>query len=247
MPEILLENITKTYVSDFRRRKKTAVDGVSLSIDKGDSFGIIGRNGAGKSSIIKMVLGFTTPDSGRIMISGKSPSDPGSRRRLGYLPENPFFYHNLTPMELLMFSCSASGVDRREALTRIDTLLHATGIYDERNHKLGTFSKGMIQRAGICFALVHDPDVIIFDEPMSGLDPCGRKMVIDLVTELKQSRKTIMFCSHILNDVERICDRVGIMDKGKLKKVFTRDQIREKSSGSENLEEVFLHTINRAR
>ena len=241
-----MENITKTYVSDFTRRKKTAVDNVSFSIDRGDSFGIIGRNGAGKSSIIKMVLGFITPDSGRILISGKTPSDPDSRLRLGYLPENPYFYHNLTPMELLMFSCSASGIDKGKALSRIESLLHTTGIYSERNHKLRTFSKGMIQRTGICFALVHDPDVIILDEPMSGLDPCGRKMVIDIITELKQSGKTIMFCSHILNDVERICDRVGIMDKGKLKKVFTHDQIQEKSCDSENLEQVFFHTIKEA-
>ena len=245
MSEISIKKISKTYVSEFRRKKKTAVDTISLSIDKAEVFGIIGVNGAGKSTIIKMIMGFITPDSGRILVSGKSPSDPGSRCKIGYLPENPYFYDNLTAREVLMFSCRASGLDKRTADKHIKILLTRVGLYAEQNQKLRTFSKGMIQRAGICFALVHDPDIIILDEPMSGLDPLGRKMVIDLIEDLKKRGKTVLFCSHILNDVERICDRVGIMDSGSLEKIYTKNEILETADAVNNLEEIFLKTINR--
>ena len=245
MPEILIKNISKTYISDFKRKKKTAVDNISLSIDKAEVFGIIGVNGAGKSTIIKMIMGFIAPDSGQILVSGKSPSDPESRRRIGYLPENPYFYENLTARELLMFSCQTSGIDKKTSDKHIGILLKQVGLYAEQNQKLKTFSKGMIQRAGICFALVHDPDIIIFDEPMSGLDPLGRKMVIDLIEDLKKRGKTVLFCSHILNDVERICDRVGIMDSGSLEKIYTKNEILETADAVNNLEKIFLKTIDR--
>ena len=246
MSEIFIKNISKTYVSDFKRKKKIAVDTVSLSIDRAETFGIIGANGAGKSTVIKMIMGFITPDSGQILVSGKTPSDPDSRRRIGYLPENPYFYDNLTAREVLTFSCRASGLDKKTSDRQIDRLLKKVGLYDEQHQKLRTFSKGMTQRAGICFALVHDPDIILLDEPMSGLDPLGRKMVIDLIDDLKKRGKTVLFCSHILNDVERICDRVGIMDKGCLKKVHTKDEILETADAVNNLEDIFLNTIGRA-
>jgi len=245
MLEILIKNISKIYFSEFKRKKKIAVDTVSLSIDKAEVFGIIGVNGAGKSTIIKMIMGFIRPDSGQIFVSGKSPSDPDSRRRVGYLPENPYFYDNLTAREVLMFSCQASGLDKQTADKRIKILLKQVGLYDEQHQKLRTFSKGMTQRAGICFALVHDPDIIILDEPMSGLDPLGRKIVIDLIDDLKKRGKTVLFCSHILNDVERICDRVGIMDGGSLEKIYTKDEILETADAVNNLEEIFLKTIGR--
>ena len=245
MVKIELNNISKTYVSEFRRRKKRAVDGVSLSIEPTDSFGIIGVNGAGKSTIIKMIMGFISPDSGRIRISGKPPSDPDSRCSIGYLPENPYFYDNLTPKELLMFSCRASGLDRKTAEHRIDLLLDQVGLRAEKDRKLRTFSKGMTQRAGICFALVHDPEIVILDEPMSGLDPLGRHMVIGLIQDLKKRGKTVLFCSHILNDVERICDRVGVMDSGNLKRIYTRKEILENDGPEASLEDLFLTTINR--
>lgn len=246
MPEILIKNISKTYVSEFKRKKKTAVDNISLSIDKTEVFGIIGVNGAGKSTIIKMLMGFITPDSGQILISGKISSDPDSRFKIGYLPENPYFYDNLTAKELLMFSCQASGLDKKTADKRIKILLNRVGLYAEKNQKLRTFSKGMTQRAGICFALVHDPDIIILDEPMSGLDPLGRRMVIDLIEDLKKGGKTVLFCSHILNDVERICDRVAIMDGGSLKRIYTRDRdVKSIDYATNHMEEIFLKTIGR--
>lgn len=239
MPEIFINNISKTYISDFKRKKKIAVKNVSLAIDSAEVLGIVGRNGAGKSTIIKMIMGFIRPDKGDIIIDGKKPSDPDSRLNLGYLPENPYFYDNLSTEELLKFSSYASGLDKKTAEKRIKILLEQVGLYSERKQKLRTYSKGMTQRAGISFALVHDPDIILFDEPMSGLDPFGRKMVIDLIKDLKKRGKTVLFCSHILNDVERICDRVAIMDSGKLKGIFAAQEILEK----EGMEELFLKVV----
>lgn len=219
-------------------KKKGAVTNLSLEIDSGEIFGVIGANGAGKSTVIKMIQGFIRPDKGEILIDNKNPFDPVSRLNMGYLPENPYFYTNLTALELLRFSTSASGVPKRLAEQRITSLLKTVDLYSFRKQRLKTFSKGMIQRAGICFALVHDPKVVVLDEPMSGLDPLGRKMVIDLIHTLRAQGKTILFCSHILNDVERICDRVAIMDKGCLKQIFTKQDL-----GTKTMEEVFLSTI----
>ena len=238
MAIIALKNVSKAYASGFLMKKKRAVTNLSLEIDSGEIFGVIGANGAGKSTVIKMIQGFIRPDKGEILIDNKKPFDPVSRLNMGYLPENPYFYTNLTALELLRFSTCASGVPKRLAEERITSLLKRVDLYSFRKQRLKTFSKGMIQRAGICFALVHDPQVVVLDEPMSGLDPLGRKMVIDLIQNLRIQGKTILFCSHILNDVERICDRVAIMDKGCLKQIFTKQDL-----GSKTMEEVFLSTI----
>lgn len=233
-----LKNITKSYRSNFLRNKQKAVEKISLSILEGEIFGIIGANGAGKSTLIKMIQGFIRPDEGEIRIKGKHPFDPAARLEMGYLPENPYFYTNLTVAELLRFSTQASGVEKQLAEKRIKNLLQTVDLYEFKNQKLRTFSKGMTQRAGICFALVHDPEIIVLDEPMSGLDPLGRKMVIDLILGLQKKGKTILFCSHILNDVERICDRVAVMDKGNLKKILSKEDL-----GTDSMEDLFLATI----
>jgi len=235
---IVLKNITKSYTTDFLRKKQKAVNDISLDIQQGEIFGIIGANGAGKSTIIKMIMGFIRPDEGEVFIENKNPVDPQSRLNMGYLPENPYFYNNLTVLELLRFSTAASGVPKSLAEERIASLLKTVDLYSARKQRLKTYSKGMVQRAGICFSLVHDPKIVVLDEPMSGLDPLGRKMVIDLVLDLKARGKTILFCSHILNDVERICDRVAIMDKGHLKRMFSKNDL-----GAETMEEIFLNTI----
>ncbi len=239
MSTIIINSIYKSFVSGLRRKRIIAVEDVSFSIKSGDVYGIIGRNGAGKSSILKMLLGFIKPDSGKISIYGKPPIDPSSRQKIGYLPENPYFYDHLTAEELLNFSTSASGINRNIAKSNIDNLLKRVGLFEVKKQRLRTYSKGMTQRAGLCFALVHDPEIVILDEPMSGLDPLGRKMVIELINDLKNRGKTILFCSHILNDVERICDQVAVMDKGKLLAVFTKDQI---TSG---MEDMFFNVIGR--
>lgn len=239
MTKIRISDVSKTYRSDFRRVKKHTVKNISIEIEPSEVFGIIGRNGAGKSTTIKMIMGFIKPDKGEIIIDEKVPSDPDSRLDVGYLPENPYFYDNLTAEELLKFSSHSSGLNKQETKKRMDLLLNQVELYPVRKQKLRSFSKGMTQRAGICFALVHDPDIIILDEPMSGLDPFGRKMVIDLIIDLKKKGKTILFCSHILNDVERICDRVAIMDSGRMKGIFTKKQIIENNG----MEELFLKMI----
>ncbi len=238
MPIIIeIENISREFISGFKRKKTPAVTNVSLQIQKGEIFGIVGVNGAGKSTVLKMLLGFIPPDSGEILILGKSPKDPNSRKKIGYLPENPYFYDHLSANELLKFSSTASGLDKSTTVINSEKLLKQVGLFNVKNQKLRTYSKGMTQRAGLCFALVHDPEIVILDEPMSGLDPLGRKMVIDLISDLKKQGKTILFCSHILNDVERICDRVAVMDQGKLKTIFAKDQIQS------GMEEIFLKTI----
>ncbi len=238
---ITIESLSKTYTSGMMRKKKNAVSDVTLSIESGTVFGIIGVNGAGKSSILKMILGFIRPDAGgTIRIAGKKPEDPASRQYIGYLPENPYFYDHLTAEELLTFSAASSRTPLITMRENIDELLKQTGLYEVRKNKLRTYSKGMTQRAGICFALVHDPDIVILDEPMSGLDPLGRKMVIDLIGDLKKKGKTILFCSHILNDVERVCDQIAIMHQGQLKGLFKKDQIQS------GIEDLFLKTIGHA-
>lgn len=240
MSLITIESLTKTYISGMKRKKKTAVSDVTFSIEPGTVFGIIGVNGAGKSTILKMLLGFIRPDAGAIHIAGKKPENPASRRHMGYLPENPYFYDHLTTEELLTFSAKASDTPLSKMKENMDTLLKRTGLFEVRKNKLRTYSKGMTQRAGLCFALVHDPEIVILDEPMSGLDPLGRKMVIDLIGDLKGKGKTILFCSHILNDVERVCDQIAIMDQGQLKGIFNKDHIQT------GIEDLFLKTIGHA-
>lgn len=238
MSTITIHSVYKSFKSGLKS-KKIAVSDVSLSIESGDVYGIVGRNGAGKSTILKMILGFIKPDSGIITVSGISPDNPNSRQNIGYLPENPYFYDNLTAKELLNFSVAASELDAKQREKNIDDMLSRVGLLEVKNNKLRTYSKGMTQRAGLCFALVHNPEIVILDEPMSGLDPFGRKMVIDLINDLKSQGKTILFCSHILNDVERVCDRVAVMDKGELKAVFTKSQI------ATGMEDIFLNTIGK--
>lgn len=237
MPIIEIKSISKTYRSGLRKTGKKAVMDVTFSVEPGDVFGIIGRNGAGKSSILKMILGFVRPDAGTIHISGKPPFDPESRKHMGYLPENPYFYDHLSAWELIQFSARASGMALPTAKQHSEILLKRVGLFDVRKKKLRSYSKGMTQRAGLCFALVHDPDIIILDEPMSGLDPLGRKMVIDLIHDLKEKGKTVLFCSHILSDVERICDSIAIMDAGRLKTILKKEDIHT------GVEDIFLKTI----
>lgn len=247
---IQFNNIHKSFTSSFLRKKVRAVIDLNLVIERGEVIGIVGPNGAGKSTLLKMLMGFLRPDRGGITLLGTSPVNPEVRFKTGYLPENPYYYDHLSAEELMRFSARTSGMERQETETNIDRLLMLMGLEQARRRRLRTYSKGMTQRAGICFALVHDPQVLILDEPMSGLDPIGRKQVVDLVLDLKKEGKTILFCSHILNDVERLCDRTAIMADGRLRRIMTRQDLEKYeitdigvAGPSNTLERVFFDTI----
>ncbi len=215
---IVFDRVTKNYPDAFRK-KRTAVDTLSLTIGSGESFGFLGPNGAGKSTAIKILLNLIFPTSGRALMLGRSVNDKAVRGRVGYLPENPNFYDYLTPQELLRFGGETSGMTQVHITERSNALLDLVDLAHVKHQRLRTFSKGMLQRAGVALALVNNPDVVIFDEPMSGLDPLGRRLMADIIRRLKQEGKTVFFSSHILHDVEDLCDRVGIIVQGRLRRV----------------------------
>ena len=217
---IRFSNVTKTYNPGLFKKKVRAVTDLNLEVSPGEVFGLIGPNGAGKSSTIRLLLGLTRPDCGQVTFREKPLKVANLQAEIGYLPENPYLYDHLTLSELLWFCGKTSGLPARTISLRSGELTEKLGLSAVRKRPLRTFSKGMLQRAGICFAMLHDPPVVILDEPMSGLDPIGRKMVFDLVMELKGAGKTIFFCSHILSDVERLCDRIGIMVQGRLVGIY---------------------------
>lgn len=225
MVEIEYRDVAKTYKQGIFKRNIAAVSDLNLTICRGEVFGLIGPNGAGKSTTIRMLLGLISPDRGSIQYRGGSLAETDFKKNLGYLPENPYLYDHLTLAELLNFCARVSSLEEQTAESRGHELLERLGLLTEQHRPLRTFSKGMLQRAAICFALLHDPALLILDEPMSGLDPIGRKMVVDLVLELKTAGKTIFFCSHILSDVERLCDRIGLMVGGRLVKEFERKDL----------------------
>lgn len=219
---ISYSNVYKTYLPGLFKKRIQAVSGLSFDLQQGEVFGLIGPNGAGKSTAIRMLLGLIRPDSGSILYKGGSLHEEVIQYDVGYLPENPYLYDHLSLRELLIFCGRSSGLDAAAISERGTELMTKLSLLEAQKRPLRTFSKGMLQRAGICFALLHDPSIVVLDEPMSGLDPIGRKMVFDLVMELKGKGKTIFFCSHILNDVERLCDRIGLMDRGRLVRLFQR-------------------------
>jgi ABC-2 type transport system ATP-binding protein len=241
MNEIQLENISKTYNPGLLKKKVNAVNNLSFDVRQGEVFGLIGPNGAGKSTTIRMLLGLIRPDAGGILFRGKPLGEVGIQKVTGYLPENPYLYDHLHLFELLNFCGRTSGLDNAVIAERGQLLMTKLNLLEVQKRPLRTFSKGMLQRAGICFALLHDPAIIVLDEPMSGLDPIGRKMVFDLVMELKGEGKTIFFCSHILNDVERLCDRIGLMHQGRLVRSFDHSDLSRPDGNK-----VILETENLA-
>lgn len=220
MIELAVQEVSKTYNPGLLKKKIQAVRNLSFEVANGEVLGLIGPNGAGKSTTIRLLLGLTRPDQGNILFRGQPVSEVPLQGHIGYLPENPYLYDHLSLDELLRFCGRASGLETAQTQRNGEILLEKLDLRGSRKRPLRTFSKGMLQRAGICFALLHDPPMIILDEPMSGLDPIGRKMVFDLVMELKERGKTIFFCSHILSDVERLCDRIGLMNQGSLVRQF---------------------------
>ena len=216
-PAIRIEELTKDYAIGFwRRRPYRALDRLTLDIGQGEVFGFLGPNGAGKTTTLKLLMQLIYPTSGRAEILGRPVGDIASRRRIGYLPENPSFYDYLTAEELLGYFGPLFGYGAAERRRRVSALLDRVGIGSERKLQLRKFSKGMIQRVGIAQALLNDPDVIFLDEPMSGLDPLGRRDVRSLILELRDQGRTVFFSSHILADAEALCRRVAVVAGGRL-------------------------------
>ncbi len=211
-----IQDLAKTYHVGVRRRLVTALDGLHLRVEEGSISGFVGPNGAGKTTTIKILVGLIGPSRGTASIFGRPISDPASRTVVGYLPENPSFHEFLRPLEVLDLLGRLSGLSGGELRRRSDEVLELVGLSHARDLTVRKFSKGMVQRLGLAQAILHDPPLLILDEPMSGLDPIGRKDVRDLIVALRRRGKTIFFSTHILNDVETICDRVGMVLKGRL-------------------------------
>src|ERR1017187_1574016 len=217
MLAIEIKGLTKDYKLGFwRDRSRRALDNLDLNVGSGEVFGLLGHNGAGKTTTLKILFRLVFPTSGTARILGKEINEVAIHRRVGYLPENPYFYDHLTPEELLSYSGRLFGLAKDDLRRRINELIERVGLADSRNVAIRKFSKGMVQRVGIAQALVNDPDVVFLDEPMSGLDPLGRREVRDLVLQLREEKKTVFFSTHILSDAEVLCDRVAILNHGKL-------------------------------
>jgi len=214
---IRIEELTKDYAVGFwRKRPYRALDRLSLSIETGEVFGFLGPNGAGKTTTLKLLMQLIFPTSGRAEILGSPVGNVAMRRRIGYLPENPTFYDYLTAEELLEYFARLFGIGAADRKKRVSGILDRVGIAGERRLQLRKFSKGMIQRVGIAQALINDPEVIFLDEPMSGLDPLGRRDVRTLILELRDQGRTVFFSSHILADAEALCSRVAVVAGGQL-------------------------------
>ena len=213
---IRTQHLSKTFRVGFWARKVRAVRDLSLDVTAGEIFGLLGPNGAGKTTAIKMMLGFVKPGAGSASIDGHPAGSLAARRVLGYLPENPALYEFLTGVEYLRFAGRLVGLGRRESRARADRLLEEVGLAGRADRAIRRFSKGMVQRLALAQALIGDPKIVVLDEPMSGLDPIGRKDVRDLIFRLRAEGRTVLFSTHILSDVEAICDRVGIMIDGRL-------------------------------
>src|SRR5262249_21343983 len=209
--------LTKDYALGFwRTRPYRALDRLTLAVEPGEVFGFLGPNGAGKTTTLKLLMQLVYPTSGRAEILGRPAGDLDARRRLGYLPENPYFYDHLTAEELLNYFAALFGITGAARRARVNDLLDEVGIGAERRLQLRKFSKGMLQRVGLAQALVNEPDLVILDEPMSGPDPPGRRDVRSLILRLRDRGCTVFFSSHVLSDAEALCNRVAILAKGRL-------------------------------
>ena len=215
-PAVQIEGITKTFPVPLRRQRVLAVKNLSLSVQPGEVYGLLGPNGCGKSTTLKILLGLVTPNSGRALIFGQDSREYRSRRDVGFLPENPYFYKFLTAAETLAFYGKICGLSGKILTTRIDELIELVGLRDARDRRVGGFSKGMLQRIGLAQALIQDPGLVVLDEPTAGVDPAGSHQIRDLILDLKKRGKTVLLTSHLLEQVQEICDRVGIMARGEM-------------------------------
>ena len=215
-PAVQIENISKFFPVPLRRQRVQAVKNLSLVVEPGQVYGLLGPNGCGKSTTLKILLGLVTPNSGRALVFGKDSREYRSRRDVGFLPENPYFHKFLTAAELLSFHGKICGLSGKKLTARIDELIDLVGLRDARDRRVGGFSKGMLQRIGLAQALIQDPGLIVLDEPTAGVDPAGSHQIRDLILDLKKRGKTVLLTSHLLEQVQEICDRVGIMARGEM-------------------------------
>ena len=243
MPIIEMDSLGKIYKTEFSRKKVYALTDLSLDVNEGEVFGFLGPNGAGKSTTIKMLIDLIRPTSGQLKIAGKEASDMKVKRLIGYLPENPYFYDHLSAKELLKFGGRSCNMDSALIKSRSDSLLEQLELTEAMKRPLRSYSKGMVQRAGLALALIHDPQILILDEPMSGLDPTGRRKVFDLILRLKDDGKTIFFSSHILHDIERLCDRAAILVNGRLSRLV---DVKEDLSTGQTMEDLFMEEVGKA-
>ncbi len=230
------DGLKKTFHIGFMRKKVTAVQDATFDVHRGEVFGLVGHNGAGKTTTMKMLLGLIAPDAGSATLLGRSIGSAKSREGVGFLPGPPHFFERLKPAELLQYFGALSGLERRALKRQIPELIALVGLTDAQQKQLRKFSKGMLQRIGLAQALLGDPELIIMDEPMGGLDPAGRKDVRDIIFSLKERGKTVLFSSHILSDVEQTCDRIAIIIDGAVTDVGRISEITE--AGSEHVEVV---------
>ncbi|HOV73839.1 MAG TPA: ABC transporter ATP-binding protein [Candidatus Hydrogenedentes bacterium] len=225
MNAISARGLTKIYPRQLGRKAVPSLDHLDLDVGENEVFGFIGRNGAGKTTTIKLICGLIFPTAGEVKILGRVARDPGARRAIGYLPENPYYYEYLTPVETLDFYGQLNGLDASGRLREWDKLSELLDLRDIARERIRGFSKGMRQRLAFAVALVGDPRILILDEPMSGLDPIGRRATRELILRLKAEKKTVFFSTHVLSDVEQICDRVGVLVKGRLKAQGRLDEL----------------------
>jgi ABC-2 type transport system ATP-binding protein len=224
--------LEKTYLAGFwRKHPKTALKPLTLTVPDGEVFGYLGPNGAGKTTTLKLLMGLIFPSGGSAKVLGADWRDPRVKAQIGFLPEQPYFYDYLTANELLDYYAQLSSVDARERRRRISAVLSRVGLAESGHTQLRKFSKGMLQRVGIAQAIVHDPKLVFLDEPMSGLDPVGRREVRDLIQSLKDEGKTVFFSTHILSDAEALCDRVAVLHKGELRGVGVVQDLLARFSG----------------
>ena len=232
MAAIEILGLEKTYMVGFwRKRPKRALQPLHLTVEDGEIFGFLGPNGAGKTTTLKMLMGLVFPTGGTARILGKDWTDPGVKAQIGFLPEQPYFYDYLTAQELLNYYGQLSGMAAKDRKARVGEVLQRVGLTDIQGLQLRKFSKGMLQRVGIAQAILHNPKLVFLDEPMSGLDPLGRREVRDLILQLQQEGKTVFFSTHILSDAEALCDRVAIIHKGELRGVGAVQELTKSVQG----------------
>ena len=242
-----INNLQKDYEVGFWRKKKVrALDGLSLKVNQGEIFGFLGANGAGKTTTLKLLMRLIFPTEGSAKILGHDISEVSMHSRIGYLPEYPYFYDYLSAFEFLKFCGEIFGLPKAERSIRAKVLLSRVKLDESKwNTQLRKFSKGMLQRVGLAQALVNNPEIVFLDEPMSGLDPIGRREVRDLIAELRTEGKTVFMCSHILSDIEVLCDRVAILKRGRLANLGYLNELRQQVAG-QNLIEVVVSGTDEA-